>query len=255
MLRPLDVDALDRVLDAIAERWAPSGWRSRFQGEAAEAVVETERGREKVLLLKPQTYYNEAGRAIGEAARFYKIPSPMVTVFHDELDLAPGKFRLKIGGGHAGNNGLRSTLAHLDGDFKRGRIGIGHPGDKAKVTGWVLSDFPKAETWIDDLADADALPESTSVAFIIEIHRRFYAAMPEELRHVEREGRRVEIILSRTPQPNSPHPSGSSPFIVIFVAIADMPRLSRIAIVFLKSRRKDFGIGLRSTHLSRGGHG
>ncbi|OAB61002.1 peptidyl-tRNA hydrolase [Leptolyngbya valderiana BDU 20041] len=144
------------VLDAIAERWAPSGWRARFQGLAAEALVETANGREKVLLLKPQTYYNESGRAIGEAARFYKIPSPMVTVFHDELDLAPGKFRLKTGGGHAGNNGLRSTMAHLDGDFKRGRIGIGHPGDKAKVTGWVLSDFPKAETWIGDLADAVA---------------------------------------------------------------------------------------------------
>jgi PTH1 family peptidyl-tRNA hydrolase len=143
-----------RVLDALAERWAPSGWRARFQGEAAEAIVDTQHGREKVLLLKPMTYYNEAGRAIGEAARFYKIPSPMVTVFHDELDLAPGKFRLKNGGGHAGNNGLRSTLAHLEGDFKRGRIGIGHPGDKAKVTAWVLSDFPKADTWIDDLADA-----------------------------------------------------------------------------------------------------
>ncbi|MEQ8405627.1 MAG: aminoacyl-tRNA hydrolase [Oceanicaulis sp.] len=144
------------VLDALAERYAPSGWRARFSGAAAEALVETANGREKVLLLKPQTYYNESGRAIGEAARFYKIPSPMVTVFHDELDLAPGKFRLKTGGGHAGNNGLRSTLAHLDGDFRRGRIGIGHPGDKAKVTGWVLSDFPKAEGWIADLADAVA---------------------------------------------------------------------------------------------------
>jgi PTH1 family peptidyl-tRNA hydrolase len=144
------------TLDAIAERYAPSGFRARFQGAAAEAVVETARGQEKVLLLKPQTYYNESGRAIGEAARFYKIPSPMVTVFHDELDLAPGKFRLKTGGGHAGNNGLRSTLAHLDGDFKRGRIGIGHPGDKAKVTAWVLSDFAKADTWFTDLTDAIA---------------------------------------------------------------------------------------------------
>lgn len=144
------------VLDAIAERWAPAGWRAKFQGEAADALVETERGPQKVLLLKPQTFYNESGRSIGEAARFYKIPSPMVTVFHDELDLAPGKFRLKNGGGHAGNNGLRSTLAHLEGDFRRGRIGIGHPGEKSKVTGWVLSDFPKAETWISDLADAVA---------------------------------------------------------------------------------------------------
>ncbi|XBQ15063.1 MAG: aminoacyl-tRNA hydrolase [Oceanicaulis sp.] len=144
------------ALDAIAERHAQTPWRKRFHGQACEALIETGQGPQKVLLLKPETYYNEAGRSVGEAARFYKIPTPMVAVFHDELDLAPGKFRLKLGGGHAGNNGLRSIMAHLDGDFRRGRIGIGHPGDKNKVTGWVLSDFPKAETWISDLTDAIA---------------------------------------------------------------------------------------------------
>lgn len=144
------------TLDAIAARYAQSPWRKRFQGQACEAAVETAQGAQKALLLKPETYYNEAGRSVAEAARFYKVPSPMISVFHDELDLAPGKFRLKLGGGHAGNNGLRSIMAHIEGDFRRGRIGIGHPGDKAKVTGWVLSDFAKAETWIADMTDAIA---------------------------------------------------------------------------------------------------
>ncbi|MFW6412705.1 MAG: aminoacyl-tRNA hydrolase [Oceanicaulis sp.] len=144
------------TLEAIAERYAQGPWKKRFQGQAAEALVETANGPQKVLLLKPETYYNEAGRSVGEAARFYKIPSPMITVFHDELDLAPGKFRLKLGGGHAGNNGLRSIMSHVEGDFRRGRIGIGHPGDKNRVTGWVLSDFSKADTWFSDMTDAIA---------------------------------------------------------------------------------------------------
>lgn len=145
------------TLDALAEDWRLGPWKKRFQGEACEGVVETASGPKKVLLLKPQTYYNEAGRAVSEAMRFYKIAPSELTVFHDELDLAPGKFRLKTGGGHAGNNGLRSIMAHVSGDFRRGRIGIGHPGDKAKVTGWVLSDFSKAErVWLDPLLDAVA---------------------------------------------------------------------------------------------------
>jgi PTH1 family peptidyl-tRNA hydrolase len=94
---------------------------------------------------------------VGEAARYYDIPAERIVVFHDELDLAPGKFRLKVGGGHAGNNGLRSIMAHVPGDFRRGRIGIGHPGDKSRVTGYVLSDIPKADQgWTGDLMDAIA---------------------------------------------------------------------------------------------------
>ena len=145
------------VLDAIAGTVGFSAWRKRFQGQVSEGVIETASGPKKLLLLKPETFYNEAGRSVGEALRFYKLGADALTVFHDELDLAPGKFRLKQGGGHAGNNGLRSIKAHLDGDFRRGRIGIGHPGDKSKVTGWVLSDFPKAErAWAHDLFDAIA---------------------------------------------------------------------------------------------------
>lgn len=145
------------TLDALAADWNLGPWRSRFQGLAAEGSVDTPKGPVKVLLLKPQTFYNDAGRAVLEAAHFYKIPPEDIVVFHDELDLAPGKFRLKAGGGHAGNNGLRSIAAHVSPDVRRGRIGIGHPGDKAKVTGWVLADIPKAEEqWAGDLIDAIA---------------------------------------------------------------------------------------------------
>ena len=145
------------ALDAIAAGNGFSPWRKKFQGQASEGVVETTSGPKKLLLLKPETFYNEAGRSVGEALRFYKLDAEALTVFHDELDLAPGKFRLKQGGGHAGNNGLRSIKAHVDSDFRRARIGIGHPGDKSKVTGWVLSDFPKADQgWASGLFDAIA---------------------------------------------------------------------------------------------------
>lgn len=145
------------TLDAIAEHWRLGPWKARFHGAACDGVIETAKGPKKVLLLKPGTYYNESGRAVGEAARYYDIPAERIVVFHDELDLAPGKFRLKAGGGHAGNNGLRSIKAHVPGDFRRGRIGIGHPGDKNRVTGYVLSDIPKADLgWAGDLMDAIA---------------------------------------------------------------------------------------------------
>lgn len=145
------------TLDAIAGHWRLGPWKARFQGAACDGVIDTPSGPQKVLLLKPGTYYNESGRAVGEAARYYNIPADRIVVFHDELDLAPGKFRLKTGGGHAGNNGLRSIKAHIEGDFRRGRIGIGHPGDKNRVTGYVLSDIPKADQgWASDLMDAIA---------------------------------------------------------------------------------------------------
>ncbi len=145
------------AMDAIADAHRFGPWRSRFQSLASEGVFMTPKGPVKALLLKPQTFYNESGRAVGEAARFYKTGPEDVVVFHDELDLAPGKFRVKTGGGHAGNNGVRSISAHVGADVRRARIGIGHPGDKAKVTGHVLSDFPKADQgWLSDLLDAVA---------------------------------------------------------------------------------------------------
>ena len=119
---------------------AASPWRARFNGEASEVSI----GSDKAVLLKPTTFMNESGRAVGEAMRFYKIALNDVFVFHDELDLAPGKMRLKRGGGNAGHNGLRSITAHCTNEYPRIRLGIGHPGDKALVHSYVLSDFAKA---------------------------------------------------------------------------------------------------------------
>lgn len=139
--------------DEIVRRHGFSPWRSRFQGQAAEGNI----GGRKVLVLKPMTYMNESGRSVGEALRFHKIALSDVVVLHDELDLAAGRIRVKVGGGHAGHNGLRSIQAHAGADFKRVRMGIGHPGDKARVTGHVLGDFAKADqAWLDPLLEAVA---------------------------------------------------------------------------------------------------
>ncbi len=146
-----------RAVEAIAERHGLGPWKRRFQGEAVEGRI----GEQKVLILKPQTYMNESGRAAGDAARFFKLGTDDMIVFHDELDLAPGKVKVKQGGGHAGHNGLKSLTAHCGADFWRVRLGIGHPGDKTKVTAHVLGDFAKADAqWLDPLLDAiaDAAP-------------------------------------------------------------------------------------------------
>jgi PTH1 family peptidyl-tRNA hydrolase len=140
--------------DAIAERHRIGPWKRKFQGLMAEGQI----GAARVVLLKPQTWMNESGRAVGEAARFYRLAPGDVIVMHDELDLAPGKVRVKLGGGVAGHNGLRSIDAHLGSrDFWRVRIGIGHPGDKDRVLSHVLGDFAKAErVWLPDLLAAIA---------------------------------------------------------------------------------------------------
>src|SRR5436309_11817554 len=136
------------VVDAIAKRHGFPPWRRRFQGVASEGAI----GREKVLLLLPGTYMNESGRAVAEAAHFYKLPASDIVVFHDEIDLSPGKVRVKTGGGVAGHNGLRSITAHIGNDYRRVRIGVGHPGVKEMVHGYVLSDFAKSERdWVETL--------------------------------------------------------------------------------------------------------
>jgi PTH1 family peptidyl-tRNA hydrolase len=142
-----------RAVEAIHARHRFAPWRKRFQGEAAEGDL----GSEKVLVLKPQTYMNESGVAVEAASRFYKIPLDKIVVFHDELDLAPGKVRVKVGGGNAGHNGLRSISALCGNDYVRVRLGIGHPGDKDLVHPYVLSDFFKDERpWVDAVCDAVA---------------------------------------------------------------------------------------------------
>ena len=123
-------------------------WRSKFQAQVSEGRL----GGDKALLVKPQTFMNRSGQAVGEAMRFYKLTAEDVTVFHDELDLAPGKVRVKTGGGHAGHNGLRSMHQHIGETYRRVRLGIGHPGRKELVSHYVLQDFAKADAdWLDDL--------------------------------------------------------------------------------------------------------
>lgn len=146
------------ALDRIAEDHGFGPWKSKFQGQISEGRL----GGDKVLLLKPETFMNLSGQSVGEAMRFYKLTSQDVTVFHDELDLAPGKCRVKMGGGHAGHNGLRSIHAHITEAYQRIRLGIGHPGRKELVSAYVLHDFAKAdEEWLDNLLRGicDGAPE------------------------------------------------------------------------------------------------
>ena len=162
------------AVDAIAAAHGFGPWRSKFQGQIAEGRL----GPEKVLLLKPGTYMNLSGDAVQAALHFYKLEPSDVIVFHDELDLAAGRVRVKTGGGTAGHNGIRSIGAHVGTDFTRVRIGIGHPGDKRLVTNHVLGDFAKADAdWLDDLlrgvADgAPALAQGDAPGFLNAVVRR-----------------------------------------------------------------------------------
>lgn len=160
------------VVDAIAKRYGIGPWRRRFQGVAAEGPL----GGERVQLLLPGTFMNESGRAVAEAAHFYKITLPEIFVFHDELDLPPGKLRVKTGGGIAGHNGLRSVTAHIGNDYRRVRIGIGHPGDKDLVQPYVLSDFAKSDRpWVEALIaivadNAELLARGQDASFQNKVH-------------------------------------------------------------------------------------
>jgi PTH1 family peptidyl-tRNA hydrolase len=149
------------AVDEIARRWGFSPARSRFASFASEGAIETPAGPVRTLILKPQTFYNESGRAVGEALKFFKLDPADLVVFYDEIDLAPGRFRMKAGGGAAGNNGVRSITSQVGPHFRRARLGTGHPGEKELVQGHVLSDFHKADMkWVEPLLEAvaDAAP-------------------------------------------------------------------------------------------------
>jgi PTH1 family peptidyl-tRNA hydrolase len=159
------------AVQAIAERHRFAPWRRRFQGVATEGTI----GQEKVLLLLPGTYMNESGRAVAEAMHFYKLPLSDIAVFHDEIELPPVKVRVKVGGGIAGHHGLRSISAHVGNDYKRVRLGVGHPG-KELVHGHVLSDFSKEDrAWVEALCDvvagnAELLAQGKDASFQNKVH-------------------------------------------------------------------------------------
>jgi peptidyl-tRNA hydrolase, PTH1 family len=139
------------AIDALAAAYGFGDFREKYHGLLAEGQI----GTQKVLLLKPQTFMNKSGVSVSEAVNFFKLDGSQIVVFYDELDLPPGKLRMRRGGGFAGHNGLRSINAHMGADFRRARLGIGHPGDKAKVTGHVLGDFAKADAdWLADFLKA-----------------------------------------------------------------------------------------------------
>ena len=190
------------AVERIAERYRFGPWKKKFQGTAADGEI----GGEKVLLLKPDTYMNDSGRAVGEAARFLKISVADIVAFHDELDLTPGKLKVKAGGGNAGHNGLRSITQHVGNEFVRVRIGIGHPGVKELVHGYVLHDFARAdEAWLVPLLDAiaDAAPRLAAgdqARFLTDVARALQPAAPSD-----------NTVADRAPAPaakTEPHPTG-----------------------------------------------
>ena len=160
------------AVQAIAERHRIGPWRRRFQGVACEGPI----GDERALLILPGTYMNDSGRAVAEAAKFYKLAPDRITVLHDEIELPPGKVRVKTGGGIAGHNGLRSISEHIGNDYRRVRIGVGHPGHKDLVEHYVLSDFHKSERpWVDALVhiladNADLLVRGEDASFQNKVH-------------------------------------------------------------------------------------
>jgi len=168
------------AIDAIAERHNFQPFKKRFQGEIAEGVLDGT----KTLLLKPQTYMNLSGKSVGEAAHFYKLPPAQVVVAHDELDLAAGKIRMKLGGGHAGHNGLRSIDGAIGPNYRRLRIGIGHPG-KDLVLGYVLQNFHADErVWLDPLLEAMAteagyLAKNDDTGFMTRVALRLQPPKPK----------------------------------------------------------------------------
>jgi peptidyl-tRNA hydrolase, PTH1 family len=160
------------AVQAIAKSHGIGPWRRRFQGVACEGPI----GGERVLLLLPGTFMNESGRAVAEAAQFYKLPPGHITAFHDEIELPPGKVRVKVGGGIAGHNGLRSISEHIGNEYRRVRIGVGHPGHKDLVEHYVLSDFAKSErAWVEALItivadNVDFLARGEDASFQNKVH-------------------------------------------------------------------------------------
>ena len=201
-----------RSTPSIAAQGFPP-WKKRFRAEIAEGTL----GGRKVLLLKPQTYMNESGRAVGDAANFYKVDPGDILVVHDEVDLAPGKIRMKRGGGAAGHNGLRSIDAAIGDDYRRLRIGVGHPGVKEMVPIHVLHDFAKSDRiWLDPLIEAIAdnaalLAAGDDAAFANRLHAVLRPEKPEKVAKAKVDGK-AEVAPKQEPKPGpKPAPADAKP--------------------------------------------
>ncbi len=192
------------AVDRIAADHGFGPWRNKFQGEISEGRL----GGDKHLLLKPATFMNLSGQSVGEAARFYKIAPADIIVLHDELDLAPGKVRVKSGGGHAGHNGLRSLHQHVGPDYQRVRLGIGHPGDKRQVSGYVLNDFAKADgDWLEPLLDgisdgADDLAGGRADKFMNKVALRL--APPQHAEKIPKETKPAKHTAAKSAEEKDP---------------------------------------------------
>lgn len=196
------------AVERIAREHGFSPWRKKFNALVCEGSIGTAR----VTLLKPETFMNDSGRAVGEAMRFLKIEPADVVVFHDELDLLPNKIKVKSGGGNAGHNGLRSISAHIGNEYPRVRIGIGHPGSKDAVVHYVLADFAKSERdWVRDMLDAiaDAAPhlaKGDDSRFLTDVARKTQATADEP--DEEKPSARAKTAAVAAKPAKSPHPSG-----------------------------------------------
>jgi PTH1 family peptidyl-tRNA hydrolase len=193
------------AVERIAERHGFGPWRKKFSSLVADGEI----GGHKVLLLKPETYMNDSGRAVAEAAHFHKLGEDDVLVIHDEIDLAPAKLKTKTGGGNAGHNGLRSITSHIGNDYGRVRIGVGHPGSKELVHGWVLRDFSKADAeWLEPLLDAitDAagrLAAGDPSRFLTDVARKLQQADERDDADAK-----VTAAPARETMRSAPHPAG-----------------------------------------------
>jgi peptidyl-tRNA hydrolase, PTH1 family len=206
--------------DALAEAHGFGPAREKFQAEIREGYLNGPNGREKALVLKPLTFMNESGRAVQQAAQFYKLKPHDFVVFYDELDLAPGKLKIKTGGGAAGHNGIRSIDAHIGNGFRRVRIGIGHPGDKSRVTNHVLGNFAKSDQdWLAPMLDAIAAAApfltagddnrfATAVAQRLVPERKAKNDIPAETSKPAS----PEPVAPQKAQPHEEQPKSSNPF-------------------------------------------
>jgi PTH1 family peptidyl-tRNA hydrolase len=198
------------ALDRIAERHGLGPWKKRFHGLVCDGAISGRRA----LLLKPQTYMNDSGQAVGEAQRYLKIDDPDIYVFHDEIDLAPGKLKVKTGGSNAGHNGLRSISAHIGNEYARVRIGVGHPGSKDLVSGYVLRDFAKADRdWLEPMLDAIAeaagyLAAGNEPRFLTDVARRLQSGREGD--NDETRPAPAETSVSKSASQQAAHPAGES---------------------------------------------